>query len=216
MLIDIIIVIVILAFILVGVKVGFTMTIINFVSSILTIVLCFALCNPVANEIEKNTSFDENINSKIMSIISTDGVKFKSVDSQMPKVIADAVEKAEDSTNEAKNDIVESTSNLITKDIMKCIAFLLIFIVFTIAFFIIKIIVKQIKDLPILHQFDSAGGIILGGLEGLIVVYFILGIISVIAPVFGNVSFTGLLKNSTIAKFMYSNNLLINLLGILK
>ena len=65
----------------------------------------------------------------------------------------------------------------------------MLFIIARIALIVLKFITALIAKLPVIKQFDKLGGIIYGLLEGLVITYLALALISFITPMTkGNLS----------------------------
>ena len=67
-------------------------------------------------------------------------------------------------------------------------------------------------SLPILKQFNKAGGIIYGIIKALIIIYVILAIIFALTYITGNTVISEIISKSYITKVFYNNNILLNLI----
>ena len=68
-----------------------------------------------------------------------------------------------------------------------------------------------IAKLPVIKQFDKLGGVIYGILEGIIIIYLTLAIISFIAPIIGENIITAI-DESMVGSMLYNNNLLLKII----
>ena len=67
-------------------------------------------------------------------------------------------------------------------------------------------------SLPILKQFNKAGGIIYGIIKSLIIIYLLLAIVFAITYITGNTTISKAISESYITKLFYNNNILLNLI----
>ena len=116
-----------------------------------------------------------------------------------------------DSINEQVETVKENTNNVIAKSIAEVIINLIVivvlFIIINIIMFFLKFIFGAIASLPIIKQLDKLGGFIYGLIEGLLIIYIVLAILS-----FVHVQELQLaIKTSYIASILYNNNLLLML-----
>ena len=117
-----------------------------------------------------------------------------------------------DSINKTRNQIVLEASNVIATKVINICVFLGIFIIARIVLILLTFIADIIMSLPILKQFNKAGGIIYGLIKALLIIYVILAIIFFIIYVSGNTTLSNAISSSYITKFFYNNNLLLNLI----
>ena len=73
---------------------------------------------------------------------------------------------------------------------------------------IINISTNIVSKLPLIKQLNHVGGFIYGILAGFIIVYFVLTIISLLAPIIDLNSFIKLINTSIIGNIMYNNNII--------
>ena len=81
----------------------------------------------------------------------------------------------------------------------------LVFLIF------LRFITSLIAKLPVIKQFDKLGGVIYGLLEGLIIIYVILAIISFVAPM-TNGNIVTAIDEAFIGSMLYNNNLLLKII----
>lgn len=214
--IDLIIVGVIALCIIMGYVKGLTGSLIKILSFVLSLVIAFILFVPVSNFVIENTQIDEMIMENIVEIVM--GEKLAANDEQveknetMPTAITDYInQKIEEAADEAKESVVDSTAQEVSLTIVKAGTWIVLFILARIALTLLKLITSLIAKLPVIKQFDKLGGIIYGLIEGLIITYFALALISCITPMTkGTLSEN--INKSYIGSQMYNNNLLLNII----
>lgn len=209
MIVDIAIVVIIILAIILGMKKGLTVCLVNIFSFIIALVVALMLCKPVGNYIMEKTPIGDNIKSTIkQSMPMSDDIKFDE-NSALPEGIKSYVNKQIANVNNAKETTAEAVSSELTKDIINAIAFIGIFIIVRLALIVVKVISKIITKLPILKQIDHLGGSICGGLQGIIVIYSIFAVLSIVSPIIENTNIIKQINNSHIGKLMYNNNFIV-------
>lgn len=216
-LVDLIIVAVIALSIFLGYKKGLIGVAVEILSFFIAIVLAFVLCGPVATYITQNTTLDDNIQQSIKQTLEAkEDITNEEIvknEENLPQFVTSFIEKEIDkvATN-AKNEIANVVSVNVTSAIINAISFIGIFIVTKIVLIFLKMFSEQIAKIPVLKQFNQAGGIAYGVLRGFFIVYLVLGIISLIMPLFQENMIIDAINNSIIGSMLYNNNLLLKIL----
>ena len=189
---------------------GLTKVLIGIIAFALSIVIAFVLFIPVSNFIIQNTQFDEELEKSIREIIISDDEKVES--EKLPNAMADYInKKIVETSNNAKQEIADSTAKDLSHTIIKAGSWIALFIVARLILILLKLITSLITKLPVIKQFDKLGGVIYGLLKGLIIVYVTLTIISFVSPM-TNGNLVENINNSYIGSIMYNNNLLLNII----
>lgn len=205
--VDLIIIAIILLFIFMGYKKGLTGSLIKLLSFVISIVLAFVLYRPISNIIIEKTQIDDNIRTTIVNVFEQEDSS-EEKDEKMPSTMIDEINtNIENATEQAKSAIIEETS----KTIINITSGLIVFIIARIILFVISIFVKQITKLPIIKQVDDIGGIAYGAVEGIVIVYILLSIISLTSLMWINNPVATAVTKSTLGNMLYNNNIILNL-----
>ena len=203
--IDLIIVAVIAICIIIGYVRGLTGCLIKILSFVLSLVIAFILFVPVSNFVIENTQIDENLEKSIREMIISDN---KSSEEEIPTAMSDYINKrAEEIVDNAKEEVVNATARDISQTIVKAGTWIALFIVARIALIFLKLITSLISKLPVIKQCDKLGGIIYGVLEGLLITYFALAVISFITPI-TNKNLSENINKSYLGSQMYNLSLI--------
>ena len=208
--VDLVIIGIMLLFIIIGYVRGLTGSLIKILSFILSIIIAFVLFIPISNLIINNTKIDDNLEQSIREIVikEDEGIE----ETKMPETITDYINnKVEQAADSTKETIVDNTAREVTVTIIKAGTWIVLFIVARILMIFLKFITGLIAKLPVIKQFDKLGGIIYGILEGLIIIYVVLAIISFVSPMI-NVSISNAIDKSYVGSMMYNNNLLLKII----
>lgn len=207
--VDLIILAIIVLCIVIGYIRGLTGSLIKILSFVLSVIIAFILFVPVSNLIINNTQIDENIETSIRNAILSEE---ESGEAAMPETITDYIgRKVDEASDTAKETVVDSTAREVSLTIVKAGTWIALFIVARILLILLRFITSLIAKLPIIKQFDKLGGVIYGLLEGLIIVYVVLAIISFASPMMSG-DIANAIDNSTIGSMMYNNNLLLKII----
>ena len=207
--VDIVILAILLLCIIIGYVRGLTGSLIKILSYVLSIVIAFILFIPISNLIIENTQIDENLEQSIREMIIGNG---QNEEENMPQAITDYIgQKVEGAADDAKEAIADSTANEVAITIVKAGTWIVLFIVARILLIFLRFITSLIAKLPVIKQFDKLGGIIYGILEGLIIIYVLLAIISFVSPML-NGNLASAIDESYVGSMMYNNNLLLKII----
>ena len=109
----------------------------------------------------------------------------------------------------SKDDAIDNLAKELSSGIISVIVFIAIFFIVRIILALVKIVAKIIDKIPGLKQINKLGGGICGAIEGLIMIYAILAILSMISPIISNTVIIEQIYNSNIGSLMYNNNLIL-------
>lgn len=167
--IDIIILLIILISTYLGYRKGLVSLAVSFIAFIAAIIITVVLYRPIGNLIINNTKFDENLQTTIQEKVEDIVTK----DEEGNKTTNGLVESA-------KQGVLPSAARTIAVNVIYGITMIVLFIVARLALLLINLLADTIAKLPILNQFNKAGGILYGLLRGLIITYLIVMIINLI------------------------------------
>lgn len=216
--IDLVIVALIAICILIGYHKGLTGSLLKIISFVAALVIAFVLFKPVANFVIDKTEWDENIEQSIRQMAvkeqeSGNGEEQEEKE-EMPSVITNYINQAvENAANDAKEAVIDATARNVSITIINAGTWIVLFLVARIALLLVKGLAGLLTSLPVIKQFDKAGGIIYGLLEALIILYVLLALLSFISPMIAsdqNAVAEGV-QSSFIGSYLYNNNLLLKI-----
>ena len=203
--VDLILIACFILFIFVGYKKGLAGSLIKLCSFVIALILALALYKPVANAVKDNTQIDENIKS---TIVETFGQQEQTQEENMPK---DLVQNISSEIENATSEAVNNTAQSISDTIINIGAGIVIFIVTRLLLIIVSIFAKQIVKLPIIGLVDKVGGIAYGTVEGIVIIYIVLGLISLSSLIWVDNAVVTAITNSGIGSFLYNNNIILKI-----
>ena len=198
MIIDLSIILIIALFTFIGYKKGLVKMAIRILAFFIAIIISFVLYKTVGNMIIKNTNIDETIENAISSKVF--GENYEEKTKNLPDALV-----------ETGNDKIEDTVATITEKTIYVVTFILLFVASKIALRIVTLITDVITKLPIIKQFDKAGGLIFGFAKGAVVIIAIFAIISVASPMIDE-KYIDEINKGILASELYNNNLLLKII----
>lgn len=201
--VDLIIIAIILLFTFLGYKRGLIKLAIKLCTFIIAVIIAVMFYKPIADSIIINTEIDESIQGTIISNILPEGVSENEeidLSNNLPSII---IENSENTVN--------SIATSISTTLIETVCLLVIFVFVKIVLKFVTFLADLIAKLPILKQFNELGGTIYGILEGLLIVFVVFAVISLIAPLI-DTSILEAINGSTLGAFLYNNNILLKFL----
>lgn len=214
LIIDLIILGIILLCVFFGYKKGLTKCVIKILSFVIAIIISVTFFKPISNLVINKTTIDDNIKNSIVQLVQDDVSESGKVkeDSNLPQTIVNHINKEiEKSVNDTKITVVNNVAEQISKTIVNVGVAIALFIIARIALIFISAISSMVTDLPIIKQFDKAGGIIYGLVEALIIIFVAFAIISLISPMIEDSGIIAAINKSILASVLYNNNILLNI-----
>ena len=208
--IDIVIVAIVASLVFIEAKKGIVNVIFNLGAFAISLLLTVVLLTPVTNYVIDNTTFDENIENAILEsgIVEQNPNEETSEDENIGSMIGDYIKDIE---VKVQNGIFTTISRGLAESIVKLIVAIGLFIIIRIVLVVVKCLTHLIAKLPIIREFDKLGGGIYGFLKAMLVLYVIFAVIFLLTSI-DVINITEYIYSSTIAKFLYTNNLIINIL----
>lgn len=213
--IDLVVVAIIILSIFTGYKKGLTKCLIKILSFVVAIVIAALFFRPVGDFIIARTEIDDNIKASIINLVKDDVQETGKIkeDSNLPKTMVDNInESISKAVDDTKMTVVENAASGIATTTVHIGVAILLFIIVRIVLGVVSLVSEALTNLPVIKQFDKAGGAIYGLLRGCIVIYVILAIISLISPMIQDTQFVSAINSSLITGMLYNNNLLIKFL----
>lgn len=203
---DVVILLILALCIFIGYKRGLVKVIFGLVAIIGAVIITVILYRPITNLIINNTQIDENIASAIEQKLTPEEEQKQEENNKfLEKYISDA-------KNDIQTGIVKSTSQIIAVNVVSISVSLILYILVRVALTIVGTVTDVFAKLPIIKQFNKAGGTIYGILEGILIIYAILAVTFFIVTATNNIEVENFIDTSYITKLLYSNNIILNIL----
>ena len=216
-LVDLVLISILVSHIFWGYRRGLVNIAFKVISFFVAIAIMIFLYKPVANLIMDKTSLDENLSNAIESNLSgTTLIDGQLLNVESTNIATSFVEQINKFVTEALNQGITNTVHYVSANIARMMIYvgtmLLLFIIARFILFLVRFLAELIANLPIIKTFNKSGGLILGLLKGFVVIYLILGVLSIASPVIKDLGIITAIHNSHLGSAMYNNNILLNIL----
>jgi len=201
---DIIVIAIIALSTFIGYKQGLVKSAIKILSFFIAIVVALVLYKPVSSIIIKTTPIDDNIKSVMIEKITPEGVK-QEQEVEVPDNIG--LKFIGEATN-----TIEGIADAFAVKLIETVTILLIYIIVKIALKFVTALTDLITKLPLIKQINKAGGTAYGIIKGVILVYTILAVVYLLAPLL-NKTVSENIDQSIITKTLYNNNIILNIIA---
>lgn len=218
--IDIIIIAVIALCTFLGYKKGLIKLAVGILGFFLAIIIALILYTPISNFIINNTNIKDNIKNAISDTVKSYVIKEENAEGEekqqeskvMVTYIDGIVAKQKEMIVTGEKELIDTVSDNVAVNIIRIGVALAVFIISKLILIFINVFADLIGNLPIIKQFNKAGGTIYGVIQGILIVYIVFAIISLIAPMLNNTDFLEQINNSLIGNIVYNNNIILKLL----
>lgn len=206
--VDIIIIAIIALSIFLGYRKGLIELAIKLCAFVIAIVITFILYKPVSNLIINTTSIDETIENSILEK-ANDVMEGEKGEELSEETNPGETEKlSEEIKQEAKEGLLPEAARGLSVNIVRGGVIIILYVLIRIALRFVTALANLVAKLPILKQFNKAGGAIYGALRGILIIYVCLIIISIFGQINPENEIHQNIEQSTLGKTMYENNIL--------
>ena len=196
--IDVILVLFLLGSTYLGYKKGLVKVAVSLVAFIAAIIITVLLYRPIGDLIIKNTDWDENLQKSIQTNVDSATSSNKT---EEEKNITDSMIEG------AKNEILPVTSKTVATNIIYGGTMIGLFIVSRLLLLLVNLMADAITSLPIIKQFNEAGGIAYGILRGIIIVYAIVLLLNLIISFDPQGALNDIIQNTFLTKLLMNFNI---------
>ena len=211
-LIDLVVIGIIAICIFLGYKKGLIGVLFTILSFLIALIIAFVLYKPISNAIIANTQIDETIQNAIMEKVLKNKTEENITPEQANNTSQIVIDYINSYTSEIKNTGTEIVAKNLAQTTIGIVVFILLLIVSRIILYFFKAIFNIIAKIPIIKQVNKLGGIVYGVIKGLLIIYIILAITSLLAPMLSDLEIFKAVNNSFIAGYMYNNNLILKII----
>lgn len=217
LIIDVIVIAILLAMAIRGFYKGAATILFEFFCTIVAVIFSLMIFKPVSNVIIEKTTIDEFFSNGIYDILSSnckEGELIKAEETNMSKELVQIINKyLSEALNKSADSVFKYVSVKLSHLMVNLLTLIFIIIVLRIGLSFLKIIVDILAKLPIIEQINHSGGMAIGLIKGLLVIYVIFAIFSAISPVIEQTGILGMIKNSKLSATLYNNNLILKIIS---
>ncbi len=226
---DLILIGIITAAVLISKKRGFLKSSYTVLSLLISVVLIVTLQQPFT-EYLTTSALGQTVREKVSEqVIGTaeedmaaiedkeDGEAAVKVGEMMglPEFLMDFLDEKLEKQTEAveimKNDALAVLTDTVTEVILKIVSIILLFLAVRVGVFLLLRLLDILFKLPVLSSVNALLGMVVGALNGLLAVYILCAILTLLAPTESLSVIGDIVDKTLIVKYFYNNNLLIEL-----
>ncbi len=177
-------------------KKGLISLALGLVSFIIAVFVTVILYKPISNFVINATFIDEMLENTIYE--KSNDIMEENTGNEISNKVVDS----------AKENILPETARTLSINIVQGGVFLILIICVRIALRFVSALANFVAKMPIIEQFNKAGGLIYGVLRGLLIIYMALLLISIFAKIAPENDLYQNIETSYLGKTMYENNIL--------
>ncbi len=208
---DIVLLVILLVSLIFGYKKGLIGVAFNLCAFLVALVVTWILYTPITNFVINNTEIDDGIKNEIIEkgVIKTQENEVKEEENIVNKYVQQYVTNPITNTT---NDVIEETAKVVSEKVVAIGVAIVLFIVVRLALILLKFVAEIIAKLPVIKQFNKAGGLIYGAIRGMFAIYVVLAIMFFVMSVNNSGMIANMINSSVISKVFYENNLILNII----
>ncbi len=215
-----------------GWRAGFVKSVFSLVSTIAVIIITILVSPIVTNMLKSSDSITGAITGKLEQIIDLSGIAENlsageernpaafidslalpdSIKDTIKSSLIDTMEEKEAEAAEFVGDQLDALEvyicELLTNIILNAVGFFVTFLVAAAGIAVLCFVLDVISKLPVLHQINTLAGLALGALEGLVILWIVFIVITMLGSTEFGQSCMGMINESRILSFLYDSNIL--------
>lgn len=219
-----------------GWRAGFVKTVFSLVSTIAVIIITILVSPIVTNMLKDSDTIYGGIEKKLEEIIDLSGIaeNLSPEEENDPAAFIDGLELPDsiketikDSLMETMEEKKEEAANfvgdkldsleiyiceLLTNIILNAVGFFVTFLLAAAGLAMLCFVLDLLSKLPVLHQINTLAGIAMGALEGLVILWIVFVVITMLGSTDFGQSCMAMISESKILSFLYDSNVLSKIL----
>ncbi len=203
MLADICVIAVVAGFMYIGYKSGFMRSFVKIASYIVSIVISFFMYPTISDLLVKTPLYE-----KMVELINQKYQLQPLID-----VPTDTFGILQNYINQGVQTATAGIAEAIATLLINILAFVIVLILSKLVIRIVGKVFNIFTKLPVIKQFNRLGGMILGGISGVLVLYIACAALFLFSPLDPHSRIAYEIEHSTFASEIYENNIILNVLG---
>lgn len=219
-----------------GWRAGFVKAVFSLVSTIAVIIITILVSPIVTNMLKSSESISGTIQSKMEEVIDLSGIAENlsaeeendptafidglqipdSIKDTMKDSLAETMEEKEKEAAEFVGNQLDALEKyiceLLTSIILNALGFFITFLVAAVGIAVLCFVLDLLSKLPVLHQINTLAGVAMGALEGLVILWIVFVIITMLGSTGFGQSCMAMISESKILSFLYDSNVLSKIL----
>ncbi len=196
----------------IGRRVGLIKIIFSLFSFIIALILTVWISPTVNGMLKNNEMVYEKASQKVEDMLFREEAETTDENDMieglpLPKSIKESLQENKD---KQVTNIKSYITSHVTDVVINALAFVLTFVIIFVGLWVVSIALSIISKLPILNQINKMAGFLVGGLQGVLIVWILFILITVFSSTdLGKCAFEQI-ESNMILGFLYDENLLLN------
>ena len=219
-----------------GWRAGFVKTVFSLVSTIAVIIITILVSPVVTNLLKSSDMISGGIEKKLEEIIDLSGIadSLSSQEENDPTAFIDVLELPDSIKQTIKDSLLETMEEkkedaadfvgdkldslevyiceMLTNIILNAVGFFVTFLLAAAGLAILCFVLDLLSKLPVLHQINTMAGVAMGALEGLVVLWIVFIVITMLGSTSFGQDCMAMISESEILCFLYDSNVLSKIL----
>lgn len=219
-----------------GWRLGFVKSVFSLLSTITVIIITILVSPIVTNMLKSSETIAGTIQDKLELVIDLSGIaeNLTSDEEKDPAAFIDGLELPDSIKDTIKNSLTDTLEEkeaeaaefvgdqlnslevyiceLLTNIILNALGFFITFLVAAVGVAVLCFVLDIISKLPVLHQINTLAGVALGALEGLVILWIVFIVITMLGSTDFGQSCMSMISQSKILSFLYDSNVLSKIL----
>lgn len=209
----------------IGLKKGFVDMLFGAVSMIIALIVAIMIGPKISAFVQENTGIADKVAVKVSQTLNLEELAIELpepdafVDNlNLPEIMKEKITSAEFTeklnldkmADDASRKMAEVVAAFLAKMIITAVCFVAVYIVALILLYLLNKVLDVFAKLPLLKQANQLAGMVLGLVQGVLVVWLFFAVITIIGGTeFGQTTF-GYINDSKLLSFLYTNNIPMN------
>ncbi len=209
----------------IGLKKGFVDMLFGAVSMIIALIVAIMIGPKISAFVQENTGIADKVAVKVSQTLNLEELAIELpepdafVDNlNLPEIMKEKITSAEFTeklnldkmADDASRKMAEVVAAFLAKMIITAVCFVAVYIVALILLYLLNKVLDVFAKLPLLKQANQLAGMVLGLVQGVLVVWLFFAVITIIGGTeFGQTTF-GYINGSKLLSFLYTNNIPMN------
>lgn len=124
------------------------------------------------------------------------------------ELVTNAIDTQKQNLDSVKESLVESVTEMIFPYVMQLLSIVLLYILVRLAMWLIFVMLKLVFEIPILGTADKLLGVVVGGINALLIIYAASALLMLLTPVSGTAALESGINSTYLYKYFYYNNII--------
>lgn len=197
----------------IGKKIGLIRIVFSLFSFLITLLISVWISPKINDILKNNETFYQKTYQKVEEMLSLDEKESDNEDEMIDKLPLPGSIRDNLKENKAKQEanIKSYIITQVTGIVINALAFILTYVAVFAGLWILSFAIKIVSKLPIIHQINKLAGFVVGGMQGLFIVWLLLLLLTVFGGSEISQSAFKQIEESSFLSFIYDKNFILHI-----